>query len=296
MNGPAALPTIPSPSGEPSGRVVLFGDVGGQLEAFVEHLEALGCDTGSGHVPDDMTIIQVGDLVHRGPDSLGCLQLVDRFIGSGSGRWIQLVGNHEAHEIGGPMMAGFEHDVSPAGREILQRWWHRGDIHIAAALDVEPLGPMLAVHGGVTPWLYQTLGSPGLSELVEMLNSTVGSSGAVFNPGIMLGPPDPADLAVGPVWAESTFEVYMPWLMTGGAPFGQIHGHSSPVSWTKNNEPFWRREVPQEVRDTLDRTDDANRHSHFVIAGRHFIAIDPGHGRRPADRWGPLMLRGTIHL
>lgn len=295
MIGRTPNPTSGEPASQPVGRVALFGDVGGHLGSFRAQLIKLGCDPGSGHIPKDLTIIQTGDLVHRGPDSDGCLRLVDRFIeaskGCGTGRWIQLAGNHEGHEIGGPMMAGFEDDVSPAGQETLRRWWRNGDLRIAAGIESVEFGPMLAVHGGVSPWLHEALGSLELPETVKILNSTVGQPSIVFNPGIMLGT---RDVAVGPVWAQATFEVYLPWLMSGEAPYGQIHGHSTPVGWSKNNQPTWRREVPDEVRGSLVRTDDDTRHSHFQIAGHRFIAIDPGHGRRPVERWGPLMLNGAV--
>ena len=65
----------------------------------------LGADLDSGVVPEGLAIIQVGDLVHKGPDSGECFALADRFLVSSPGRWVQLVGNHEAQYLGGTPVA-----------------------------------------------------------------------------------------------------------------------------------------------------------------------------------------------
>jgi hypothetical protein len=33
--------------------------------------------------------------VHEGPYSAGCIAIVDRFLDSSPGQWLQLLGNHE---------------------------------------------------------------------------------------------------------------------------------------------------------------------------------------------------------
>ena len=52
-------------------RVAVIGDVGGHLAELRRELVRLGADEETGELPDDLTIVQVGDLVHRGPDSAG---------------------------------------------------------------------------------------------------------------------------------------------------------------------------------------------------------------------------------
>ncbi|MGO9028167.1 MAG: hypothetical protein ACLQOZ_06025 [Acidimicrobiales bacterium] len=54
-------------------------------------MAALGADLDHGIVPEGLAIIQVGDLVHKGPDSEGCVALVERFLLNSPGRWVQLV-------------------------------------------------------------------------------------------------------------------------------------------------------------------------------------------------------------
>ena len=53
----------------PAHRVAVVGDVAGHLDELRTELRRLGADGGTGRLPDDLTIIQVGDLVHRGPAS-----------------------------------------------------------------------------------------------------------------------------------------------------------------------------------------------------------------------------------
>ncbi|WFE98601.1 metallophosphoesterase [Micromonospora sp. WMMD964] len=44
-------------------------------------------------------VIQVGDLIDRGPDSAGVLAFVWQRLAD-SRRWIQLIGNHESQYLG----------------------------------------------------------------------------------------------------------------------------------------------------------------------------------------------------
>ncbi|WP_233594971.1 metallophosphoesterase [Amycolatopsis sp. WAC 04169] len=74
------------------GRVAIIGDVGGHPDQLRRALAWLGA-TGE-RLPPDLTVIQVGDLVDRGPDSTGVLDIVANLLDDG--RWIQLAGNHEA--------------------------------------------------------------------------------------------------------------------------------------------------------------------------------------------------------
>lgn len=270
-------------------RIALFGDIGGHLVPFSEKLTELGCDLAAGTVPDGLTVIQVGDLVHRGPDSNGCIELADRFIRNSAGRYIQMLGNHEGHELGGPMMFGYDHYVDRQGLETLERWWFEQTVSIAVAIDTPDLGSFLVVHAGVTPWLWDALGRRPATETAELINSAVGGSSAhVFQPGMMLRA---SNVDVGPVWAEPAHELYEPWSREPVVPFGQIHGHASPWAWRNGD---WRKNTPQSVIDTTTRTDTELRHLWNVIGGQTFIGIDPGHGEYPVRSWGPLLLEGTV--
>jgi serine/threonine protein phosphatase 1 len=83
-----ALPAIPE-----GRRVYAIGDVHGCLSLFDRLLARIDADNEARH-PADVTLILLGDLVDRGPDSAGvverAIQLQDR---GGDFRW--LLGNHE---------------------------------------------------------------------------------------------------------------------------------------------------------------------------------------------------------
>src|SRR5215470_18849911 len=102
------------------GRVAVIGDVGGHADQLREALARLGTDGdeprlpggaqaepgfgGAEHpprLPEGLTVIQVGDLVDRGPDSTGVLDLVGRYLEEQPDQWIQLAGNHEAQYLPG---------------------------------------------------------------------------------------------------------------------------------------------------------------------------------------------------
>jgi Calcineurin-like phosphoesterase len=54
-----------------SGRVAVIGDVGGQASELHRALAGLGADDETLELSSDLMVIQLGDLVHRGPDSAG---------------------------------------------------------------------------------------------------------------------------------------------------------------------------------------------------------------------------------
>ena len=83
-------------------RHAVIGDVGGHAHDLWAEVERLGGDPRSGRLPDDLVVVQVGDLVHRGPHSEEVVAVVDRFLQRSPDRWLQLVGNHEAQYLREP--------------------------------------------------------------------------------------------------------------------------------------------------------------------------------------------------
>lgn len=73
----------------------LIGDIHGQLEPLRRLLEALGYREESGVTahPEGRRLIFVGDLIDRGPESRGVLELVRRLVDSGVA--LVVMGNHE---------------------------------------------------------------------------------------------------------------------------------------------------------------------------------------------------------
>jgi hypothetical protein len=79
-------------------RVAVIGDIGGHVDELRAELARLGVKR-DGLLPSDLLVIQVGDLVHRGPASDDVITLVDSYLRNEPHRWIQLVGNHEANYL-----------------------------------------------------------------------------------------------------------------------------------------------------------------------------------------------------
>jgi serine/threonine protein phosphatase 1 len=81
------LPSIPS-----GRRVYAIGDVHGCADQLARLLEMIAADH-EARGPAERTVILLGDLVNRGPDSAGVLEQVRRLVDAGAGRLIK--GNHE---------------------------------------------------------------------------------------------------------------------------------------------------------------------------------------------------------
>ncbi len=70
----------------------IIGDVHGCLDALRRLCDALGYDAAFHH-PDGRRLVFLGDLIDRGPDSLGVLSLVSRLVSRG--RALLTLGNHD---------------------------------------------------------------------------------------------------------------------------------------------------------------------------------------------------------
>ncbi len=140
-----------------SPRIALIGDVQGYAHRLEAALRNLGADPDCGMLPEDLTVVQLGDLVHKGPDSTGCVAIVDRFLSGAPERWIQLLGNHEAQYLGG-------FAIAPALPEHLQsdllRWSSSQQMRIALAIETVEWGSVLVTHSGMTKWKWESIGAP----------------------------------------------------------------------------------------------------------------------------------------
>ena len=108
------LPAIPDGQ-----RVYAIGDIHGRLDLFAALVAAIDADDAA-RPPADTTIILLGDLVDRGPDSAGVLALARQW---GERRRVRiLAGNHEEMMLGAiesvDMLRRFVHPVG-GGRETL---------------------------------------------------------------------------------------------------------------------------------------------------------------------------------
>lgn len=74
-------------------RTAIIGDVGGHRDVFEAALHAAGVDVPGRLVPAGLTVVQVGDLVRKGPDSAGCVTLADELLAANPASCLHLLGN-----------------------------------------------------------------------------------------------------------------------------------------------------------------------------------------------------------
>lgn len=252
--------------------IYLFGDIGGHLDPFGEALEKIGADCLEGTLPEGVQVVQVGDLVHRGPHSDGVVKMVDRFITANPQKWHQLVGNHESMYVGGPEFGDPNGDYCLFDEtiETIQRWWRDGEMLRSLAVYSDEHGDLLITHGGLSRSFWIALGSPSsIDSTMSRLENL--HAAEFFAPGDMLGgyyltPQGP--IPAGPVWASPQTEVYPTW-QVGSVPFGQVHGHSAIYNywkgkWSVSDKMVEKIEVKQSFRQTK-----------AVFDGKPFFGIDP---------------------
>jgi hypothetical protein len=248
--------------------IVIIGDVGGCVEQLAKAAAAVTEDP-------DTVVVQVGDLVDRGPDSSGVLALVRQQLEAPTRRWIQLIGNHESQYLGGdafwPEQLG-QHDAA-----LLRTWWMKEWMRVAAALRTADGQEFLVTHAGLTVQSWRELGEPvTAATAADLLNTR------------------PEELLWhdrGPLWAEAGPDVYQSWLHAKEpTPFGQIHGHSTIVNYQHRT---WLCGERVRQRSTVDWT---ARHTVTQVGTSRFIGIDPKHGREGAPCWSPLVMHDATLL
>jgi hypothetical protein len=87
----------------PDGPLDIVGDVHGELEALDALIRRLGYDVRGRH-PDGRTLVFVGDLCDRGPDSPGVFERVRAL--ADAGRAVATLGNHELNLLRGDRKDG----------------------------------------------------------------------------------------------------------------------------------------------------------------------------------------------
>jgi hypothetical protein len=272
-------PTAPRPTQTPTHRVAVVGDVGGHLSALEAELVRLGADRVTGELPAGLTVVQVGDLVHRGPDSAAVVGLVDRYLRRQPRQWVQLLGNHEAQYLREPAFVWPER-LDQRSADILRRWWADGELQVAAAFTDARGGGHVVTHAGVTVGFWRdVLGAPATADQAAQLLNALPEidESAVFRAGRLLHGRRAAG-PVGPLWACASSELVPSWL-TQELPFSQVHGHSSLYDWCQGSFRCSR-----EIR-TRTVLDAAARHEITSLSGGQLIGVDPGHRVVPSGSW-----------
>ena len=311
----------------------MIGDVGGHSRALARLLERHGVrfDLPAGEYPtgqqwravnvdwpEDLVVVSVGDLVHRGPDSDGVIALVDHLMILG--RWVQVVGNHEQLYVDRPVF-GWPETISDDSIATLRRWWAEGRLRAAAAITTSqapagsgapvkvgrtPVHPVrgsgvLVTHAGLTYGFWRAaLGEPRTALDAAASLTAAAADGSLWLPGAMLG--YQVNLAAGPVWAEAGTELLQSWALAQdppqqwaerghvavACPFDQVHGHSSAWSWYDDR---WL--CPDELTHVIT-VDKGRRHVTGTIAGTRFTGIDPGHSKQAAPSFEPIVYAGNV--
>ncbi|GEM_PF-754204 len=286
----AAQPDSPSAhlSPEPAAaavirRVAVIGDIGGHREELVTELRRLGADPSTLALPADLVVVQVGDLIHRGPDSVGVVALVDRYLSEQPDQWVQLVGNHEAQYLRDPAFEWPER-IDRSTADVLRGWWRAGRMRVAVAVP-STTGDHLVTHAGLTSEFWrQELGGPSSAERTAYaLNALIGTlDDALHRAGEMLGGGPPM-WSAGPLWASAPNELVPSWLGVP-LPFNQVHGHTAIHDW--------QRGVKRGAMDVTFRTtgDPTTKIETTRLDGGDIIGVDPCHGYEPRQPWQALEL------
>ncbi len=267
-------------------RIAVIGDIGGHAEQLRHELARLGAHD-DGALPADLIVIQVGDLIHRGPDSDAAVRMVDRYIRSQPGQWIQLIGNHELNYLRPPLFRWPE-ELSRKNIRNLNRWWRNGAAHVAAAVDTASES-FLITHAGVTAEFWATVlrGPATAAEAARHINELARAGAeSVFCAGAFLNGTATQD--VGPLWADAASELLPGWA-DRHLPFSQIHGHSNITAWRIEKPAVTHSGV-----DALVTIDAAAKHEFVHLSGGRLIGIDPDHRDTPTLPWRGLELYGTI--
>lgn len=273
-------------------RYHVFGDTGGHGLQLFAALAEIGVDLESWSIPEDIFIVHLGDLIHKGPASNTIVSKVDELIRRNPGRWLQVLGNHEFQHIRGGIDF-WRCNCSQRTEDTIQRWYDGELARPAWAFDgVQPqrwtqgnrpqgqeelIRSFLASHGGLTLPTWKSLGSPAMAvEAAELLNRD-----AMFqarSAGEAMGANRFG--AVGTVWARAAQESFHYWelehrLKGTAMPFGQLIGHSSPYDFQQRR---WWADTPRSFRQVARVLPEERRTVAFV-AESAMICMDPGYGR-----------------
>lgn len=266
-------------------RVAVLGDVGGHYGGLVVELRRLGVDPAAGVLPAGLTIVQVGDLVHRGPASEDVVALVDRCLHASPGQWVQLVGNHEALYLGRPDFRWHER-IDSRSIDLLRSWWRCGAMRAATVVATAD-GELLVTHAGLTEGYWrEVLGAPPTARKAAASLNELAADGSpeIFKAGALLGG-GPPDLGAGPLWALASTELLPSWVERA-LPFGQVHGHSSVYDWEAG-----KFLVPEWIARRTE-LDASGGHEKTQLDGAAVIGVDPGDGevaRRAWRAWEPRL-------
>jgi hypothetical protein len=284
-------------------RYRLFGDTGGKVSLLRRGLEQVGFDNATGKLPEDLTVVHVGDLMHKGSTD-ATVAFVDRVMAANPGQWVQLLGNHELQYFAGAPKFWRE-SVHPDTVATVHRWWETGAAQLAWGLStVEKIGPLslsarpfpvpqkplLVTHAGVTRDFWEVELGP-----FENIEGTVAELNALplanfAEAGQLLYGFQP-NFYAGPAWAICSSELWTSWHRSEEpSPVLQVHGHTSPYDFSARS-PHWRWDA-KDLR-AGSKVNPELRTVATPVAETLHIAIDPGYDAKKmaisADAYQPSL-------
>ena len=223
-------------------RVVVLGDVRGHRKPFLGQLRALGVTIAPPRIPDDLTIIQIGDLIgiHANP-SEHILRMVDALRRACPDQWLQLYGANEARFV--PGGANFRYkiqknrDIDHIHQRLISEWWQTPTTGVAAVIASDAMAPTLVTHAGITSHIQSRLNTTDPYVIASHLNRAARNQEPyVFVAGDLL---NNHDQNPGPLFATPQ-ELWDSWASTP-LPFDQMVGYIPPYhfergTWFHNPE------------------------------------------------------------
>lgn len=285
-------------------RVAILGDLGGFRKPVYGRFRELGIKTSTSHIPDDLVIVQIGDLIGRSAEaSAEFIRVVDSLRQHNPGQWIQLMGNWEAryhpHGVHFARQNKSEAPLDSAAQQTLNRFWTEPYAGVAATIHTQAMPPALLTHAGATRELIAEVS--GLTHndariVAQDINDASVQPNLrpyIFAPGDMYQGSG-TNPAPGPLWA-SPRELWRSW-NSHPLRFDQVVGHAAPYMFNKNAwydanpipETEWAALNPDR-KTTYWRPPD----SHYGI-----IHIDPSlwHGATAHDLPAHIFSDATITI
>lgn len=261
----------------------VLGDTGGHTSPLLHALNMMGVDIETRHIPSDIKIIHLGDLIHKGPGSNTIVKFVNEMIQNNPGQWIQILGNHEFQHIeGAPYF--WRCDCSMETINIINEWWENQDATTTYAiqtpkhiqLDIagkinQPNTSILFSHAGLTRGWWNRVGQPADAiQTSQQLNLV--DVEYITSAGSMLGVNNPNP---GPVWAVGNTEVFQSWVnQPEPMPFTQIHGHTSSYRWVKGE--WWNKTKHFQPFRENTKLNPETRAVITNLSQNLLIGLDPG--------------------
>lgn len=279
----------------------VFGDTGGHYRQLKAGLEAIGYNSETHKLPEDVVVVHCGDLLHKGPNSAAVIFMVNRIMKHNPGQWIQLLGNHEYQYLGG--IPFWRENIDRDAIAMLQQWYFEGKVRNAFAITEPaefhdlviskrgyptPDKPIILTHAGITRqyWKKFLQSETDVEALVRMLNNF--NPNQISAPGAIIGSNNTADSPAGPVWALGVEEVWDSWKLQPHIPFIQVHGHTTPYShklgrwWSRDKKFVLASKINPDRRTVVTAISDSIQ-----------VAIDPGYDKQAEVGAQPALLITT---